>query len=443
MGSFGDHRPVPADHARMLGYLIGDGYVDGKTPVTFINSQPSLQADAARIASSLGCDAHPRGIETSFSHRRGEKNELLALTRWAGIWGHLAPEKRIPAPFFDDDIAEDVVASLLFGIWESDGWVSREQTGGLRCGFTTTSEQLAQQIHWLLLRWGIGTSVRAYVPSQQRPSIVKGRRVQGTLPCWETRVSGIDNVMRFAAALPMWGPRGQILTKELARPELRKHRGSQRGYLAPNQTEPVLAYLRGRGLSPQAAAQLLGTTAPPSASLAQVLGVRRLRRDRLEVLASALESEFLWSVLAEDLWYDRIVAVTPKEWRPVYDIEVDVDHTFIANDVVVSNCSAPFKQAEFDIMYGKGISREGSLIDVGVDLGIVKKSGAWYTYEGEQLGQGRENAKQFLLENPEIMVEISERVRTEVGIGETDAIGADGPSSADGEPAVSANGDRP
>ena len=70
-------------------------------------------------------------------------------------------------------------------------------------------------------------------------------------------------------------------------------------------------------------------------------------------------------------------------------------------------------------MYGKGISREGSLLDVGVDLGIVKKSGAWFTYEGEQLGQGRENAKKFLAENLEIMVEISEKVRQEVGIDAT------------------------
>ena len=77
----------------------------------------------------------------------------------------------------------------------------------------------------------------------------------------------------------------------------------------------------------------------------------------------------------------------------------------------------PFRQAEFDIMYGKGISREGSLLDIGVDLGIVKKSGAWYTYEGEQLGQGRENAKTFLAENPEVMVEISERIRQQAGIG--------------------------
>jgi recombination protein RecA len=82
--------------------------------------------------------------------------------------------------------------------------------------------------------------------------------------------------------------------------------------------------------------------------------------------------------------------------------------------VVKNKVSAPFRQAEFDIMFGKGISREGSLLDVGVDLGLIKKSGAWYTYDGEQLGQGRENAKAFLVENPEIMVEVSERIRQQV-----------------------------
>jgi len=84
--------------------------------------------------------------------------------------------------------------------------------------------------------------------------------------------------------------------------------------------------------------------------------------------------------------------------------------------VVKNKVAPPFKQAEFDIMYGKGISREGSLLDIGVDLGLIKKSGAWYTYEGEQLGQGRENAKQFLSDNPEIMVEVSERIRIQVGV---------------------------
>jgi recombination protein RecA len=88
--------------------------------------------------------------------------------------------------------------------------------------------------------------------------------------------------------------------------------------------------------------------------------------------------------------------------------------------VVKNKMAPPFKQAEFDIMYGKGISREGSLLDIGVEMDIVKKSGAWYTYEGEQLGQGRENAKSFLTENPEIMVEIQDRVLRAVGIGESE-----------------------
>jgi recombination protein RecA len=102
--------------------------------------------------------------------------------------------------------------------------------------------------------------------------------------------------------------------------------------------------------------------------------------------------------------------------------------------VVKNKVSPPFRQAEFDIMYGKGISREGSLLDIAVDLGIVKKSGAWYTYDGEQLGQGRENAKVFLAENPEVMMEISERIRQHAGIGTTAE--EEGPSftASDDEP---------
>jgi len=84
--------------------------------------------------------------------------------------------------------------------------------------------------------------------------------------------------------------------------------------------------------------------------------------------------------------------------------------------VVKNKCASPFRQAEFDIMYGKGISREGSLLDMAVDLSIIRKSGAWFTYEGEQLGQGRENAKAFLADNAEIMVEISDKVLTASGL---------------------------
>jgi len=91
--------------------------------------------------------------------------------------------------------------------------------------------------------------------------------------------------------------------------------------------------------------------------------------------------------------------------------------------VAKNKVAPPFKMAEFDIMYGKGISREGSLLDVGVDLGIVKKSGAWFTYEGEQLGQGRENAKQFFAENLDLMFEVSEKIKQAVGIEEVSADG--------------------
>jgi recombination protein RecA len=79
--------------------------------------------------------------------------------------------------------------------------------------------------------------------------------------------------------------------------------------------------------------------------------------------------------------------------------------------IVKNKVAPPFKQAEFDIIYGVGISREGSLIDMGVEIGIVKKSGAWFTYEGDQLGQGKENARAFLIDNPDLANDIETKIR--------------------------------
>ncbi|GAB3405675.1 recombinase RecA [Schumannella luteola] len=86
--------------------------------------------------------------------------------------------------------------------------------------------------------------------------------------------------------------------------------------------------------------------------------------------------------------------------------------------VVKNKMAPPFKQAEFDILYGVGISREGSLIDYGVEHAIVKKSGAWYTYDGDQLGQGKENARNFLLQHPDIAQEIETKILGKLGVGE-------------------------
>ena len=85
--------------------------------------------------------------------------------------------------------------------------------------------------------------------------------------------------------------------------------------------------------------------------------------------------------------------------------------------VVKNKCSPPFKVAEFDILYGIGISREGSLIDLGVEQAIVRKAGAWYTYEGDQLGQGKENARNFLRDNPDLANEIEKKLKEKMGIG--------------------------
>ncbi|MCF3937583.1 recombinase RecA [Gordonia sp. Z-3] len=85
--------------------------------------------------------------------------------------------------------------------------------------------------------------------------------------------------------------------------------------------------------------------------------------------------------------------------------------------IVKNKVAPPFKQAEFDILYGHGISKEGSLIDMGVAEGFIRKSGSWFTYEGDQLGQGKENARKFLIENDDIRDEIEKKIKEKLGIG--------------------------
>jgi len=94
--------------------------------------------------------------------------------------------------------------------------------------------------------------------------------------------------------------------------------------------------------------------------------------------------------------------------------------------VVKNKMAPPFKQAEFDILYGVGISREGSLIDMGVEHGLVKKSGAWFTYDGDQLGQGKENARRFLKDNPDLANELELQIKQKLGIVE-------GPAADEGD----------
>jgi len=415
---FGEAEPVGPDHARLLGYLIGDGYVGGKTPVQFINVQPSLIEDVTSIAATLGCTARRQGeVTIALSHGPGERNGVLDLCRRAGLHGKLAWEKTLPGRFFQPDVSADVAGNLLFGLLESGGWVSREQTGAVRVGYATTSEQLAHQIHWLLYRFGIVSSVRRYDPTGQRPSLIKGRRVEGERDTFEVRIAGRDNVEMFAEAVPMWGPRGRVLVAALAEDGGRR-RGSQAVYLARELTEPILTHLTARGLTPGDVANFVGDIAgDPRGGLRQVLGSPRLRRDRVSRVADALDDAFLHEALADELRYTAIREVLPARRERTFDLEVEELHTLVADDVVVHNCAAPFKQAEFDILYGQGISREGGLIDMGVEHGFIRKSGAWYTYEGDQLGQGKENARAFLRDNADLADEIEKKIKEKLGVG--------------------------
>ena len=334
---FGSAEPVPPDHARLLGYLIGDGYVGGKTPIHFINAEESLHRDVAQIAGTLGCGVKPTGNpgQVALSHHRGETNGILELCRRAGIHGCLAPAKKIPPEFFAPDVSAEVIGNLVFGLFETDGHVSREQTGGIRIGFTTTSEQLAQQIHWLLLRWGIGSGVQRRDPRAQRGGIIKGRRISGKHPVWEVRVSGVDNVAAFTEAIPMWGPRGQVTIRELAAMD-KRHRGSQRVYLSVELIDPVLAHLERREVTPLLAAQMIGQSAgDPRGGMKVVLGTPRMRRDRLQRLADALDDPFLDEILADQLWFSRIREILPARRVRTFDVEVAKLHNLVADDVIV------------------------------------------------------------------------------------------------------------
>ncbi|MEV5380632.1 MULTISPECIES: recombinase RecA [Actinomycetes] len=107
--------------------------------------------------------------------------------------------------------------------------------------------------------------------------------------------------------------------------------------------------------------------------------------------------------------------------------------------VVKNKVAPPFKQAEFDILYGQGISREGGLIDMGVEHGFIRKAGAWYTYEGDQLGQGKENARNFLKDNPALADEIEKKIKTKLGVGGA----SEAPEGEPGAAAAGAEGDAP
>jgi recombination protein RecA len=108
--------------------------------------------------------------------------------------------------------------------------------------------------------------------------------------------------------------------------------------------------------------------------------------------------------------------------------------------LVKNKCAAPFREAEFDIIYGEGVSKEGDLVDLGVANNLIEKSGSWFSYKGERIGQGRENAKQFLKDNADIRQTIDTELRKLLGLIKPEPVQAEAVAAAKPAPAVSARG---
>ena len=101
--------------------------------------------------------------------------------------------------------------------------------------------------------------------------------------------------------------------------------------------------------------------------------------------------------------------------------------------VIKNKVAPPFREAEFDIVYGQGISKEGNILDMAVNLDIIEKAGSWFSYNGERIGQGRENVKKYLKENPEILEEVEEKVRADFAKAFEQSLGEDSPSKEDND----------
>ncbi|OYV58973.1 MAG: recombinase RecA [Actinobacteria bacterium 21-73-9] len=251
-----------------------------------------------------------------------------------------------------------------------------------------------------------------------------------------------------------WGVRAKLITSGSARKAVLKFPTAESAkfqalvapYVHPSMDYKLLPRFRGRfAVDPVTRPMRYELVATPITDIHDKPPTRSMRRFDIEVEKSH-------NYLVDGVVVHNSPEVTPggRALKFYSSVRLDIrriesikDGTEVVGNrtrvkVVKNKCAAPFRQAEFDIMYGKGISREGSVLDVAVELGFVKKAGAWFTYEGEQLGQGRENVKTFLRESPQLMAEIDERVRAHLAkaqmpdvVGATEGLDVDAPINLD------------
>ena len=207
--------------------------------------------------------------------------------------------------------------------------------------------------------------------------------------------------------------------------ETRKLQALISPYVHPSLDYKLLPVFRGRfEVEPVFTAERHGLMPLPISQIRAFRSKQRTHRFDIEVEGS--HNYFAGGVMVHNspettpggraLKFYSTVRIDVRRIESIKDGQENIGNRVRAK-VVKNKVSSPFRQAEFDIVFGEGISREGSLLDVAVDMGTVKKSGAWFTFDGDQLGQGRENAKRFLRENPEIALQLQAKVYDQVGIG--------------------------
>ena len=278
------------------------------------------------------------------------------------------------------------------------------------------------------------SSVRRRDPHAQRGGIIKGRRIQGKLPCWEVRVAGVDNVRAFAEAVPMWGPRGQVLVQALESATGR-HRGSQHGYLSLERDGASAEHISvQRGVSPSFVARVLEVPAEKAAAACARCSAHHATPPRSAERACRGARRRL---PARRCWASRSVSSSvrrgaARRGRRGPSTSRSTSCTTWSPTTSSSTTARPRSNKQSSTSCtGTGISREGSLIDVGVEAGLVRKAGAWYTYEGDQLGQGKENARAFLRDNPDLANELEKRILEKLGVGPQVDVPAEGEDLSD------------
>ncbi|MDJ1176868.1 replicative DNA helicase [Roseofilum capinflatum] len=295
---------LPEPKIKLLAYLIGDGCLTGTTP-QFTNADLRLQADFAQAVSSFP------GLKISEQTSQGTRQSL-------DLWGKDAHQKTIPAIIFQ--LERSQLALFLNRLFATDGWISVLQSGQVQLGYASVSETLIRQLQHLLLRFGIIARLK------KRQVKYKSER----RPAWQLDITDGRSLQTFIEAIGIFGKEEACFKAQKA---LQSKRYQTNRDLIPIEVWEEITQVKGTE-----SWKSVGQRAGIVASNLHV-GRRCPTRDRLSVIAEALDSEHLQHLATSHIYWDTIVSIELVGYKQVYDLTIPTTHNFIANDICVHNTS--------------------------------------------------------------------------------------------------------